>query len=98
MKKQIRYGTWETNSSSTHTFSICPKEEFEEWLDGKRLYDRWGGGDLIKKGDVPEDADEEDYETYEHWEDDEYLETFVQSYTTKSGDKIVAFGKYGYDG
>lgn len=26
------------------------------------------------------------------------LETFVQRYTSKRGDKIVAFGEYGYDG
>ena len=25
-------------------------------------------------------------------------ETFTEHYTTKSGDKIVAFGYYGYDG
>lgn len=26
------------------------------------------------------------------------LKTFVDKYTTKSGDRVVAFGKYGYDG
>lgn len=29
---------------------------------------------------------------------DTYLETFSQSFTTKSGEKVVAFGRYGYDG
>ena len=40
---------------------------------------------------------DEDTKTYEEWQYSD-LETFVYRYTSKSGDKIVAFGKYGYDG
>ena len=40
---------------------------------------------------------DEDAKTYEEWQCSE-LETFVDRYTSKSGDKIVAFGKNGYDG
>ena len=40
----------------------------------------------------------EDAKTYEEWGCCDYLETFVDKYTTKSGDRVVAFGKYGYDG
>lgn len=29
---------------------------------------------------------------------DDYLEYYEQHYTTESGDKVVAFGKYGYNG
>lgn len=39
---------------------------------------------------------DEDAKTYEEWRYSN-LETFVDRYTSKSGDKIVAFGKYGYD-
>lgn len=38
----------------------------------------------------------EDAKTYVEWLHSN-LETFVDRYTSKSGDKIVAFGKYGYD-
>ncbi len=38
-----------------------------------------------------------DIKTYEEYMDDYSLETFVQRYISKSGDKIVAFGKYGID-
>lgn len=38
----------------------------------------------------------EDYDTYESYGSDMY-ETFCKSYTTKSGDEIVAFGYYGHD-
>lgn len=40
---------------------------------------------------------DEDAKTYEEWQYSS-LETFVDRYTSKSGDKIVAFGEYGYDG
>lgn len=40
----------------------------------------------------------EHFETLDHYFDDEYLETFVERFTTPSGDEIVVFGKYGYDG
>ena len=36
--------------------------------------------------------------TYDEFFDDEYLETYCRDYTTPKGDKIVCFGKYGYDG
>ncbi len=38
-----------------------------------------------------------DAETFREWSHDCYLETFIKHYTTESGDKIVAFGKWGYE-
>lgn len=38
----------------------------------------------------------EDYNTYDTYGGDMY-ETFCESYTTKSGDEVVAFGYYGHD-
>lgn len=40
----------------------------------------------------------ERFETLDHYMDDEYLETFEERFTTPSGDEVVVFGKYGYDG
>jgi len=42
-------------------------------------------------------ADMDGFESYADWWRD-YLEEFERSYTSKSGDKIVVFGQYGYDG
>lgn len=47
--------------------------------------------------ELRENADMDDFESYEDWCRD-YLEAFEKSYTSKSGDKIVVFGQYGYDG
>ena len=41
MKRQIRRGVYETNSSSSHSITMCSEEEFEKWKDGKLLFDSW---------------------------------------------------------
>lgn len=136
MKRQIRRGVFETNSSSTHSLTICSEEEFEQWKKGELLFDEYSESfvkanslsDDDKKyaaqdyedhkdefskdwSDLSESAKEkyyikyakennivnEDAKTYEEWERSD-LEIFVDRYTSKSGDKIVAFGEYGYDG
>lgn len=40
---QIRHGVFETNSSSTHSITIVPKDEFEKWADGEIYFnnDSW---------------------------------------------------------
>lgn len=138
MKRQIRRCVFETNSSSTHSLTMCDEETFEKWKSGDLMFDEYAGefidsvpelsdeqkneakdyyessmekywkqwNDLtdlekeewygkysIKEGITPEDA-----VTYYQFMNEEYLESFVDRYTTKSGDKIVAFGQYGYNG
>lgn len=41
MKRQIRLGVFETNSSSTHTLTICSKSDFEKWKRGELLLDEY---------------------------------------------------------
>jgi hypothetical protein len=35
MKMTIRQGVFETNSSSTHSFTICHKEDYDRWVKGE---------------------------------------------------------------
>lgn len=136
MKRQVRRGVFETNSSSTHSLTMCSEEEFEAWKRGEVLFQEYGEDNFISATDLS-DKDkakaEEDYEenktefqkdwmdlseeakkkyytkyakendiidedakSYEQYMHDGDLEVFVQKYTSKSGDKIVAFGEYGY--
>ena len=138
MKRQIRRSVFETNSSSTHSLTMCTEEQFNDWKAGKLLFDRWADK-FVKplelteqdKKDAKEEyecnkemfwkdwealSDEEKekwyvkyakehnldkhshYETYEEWNHDWSLEHFTDTYTTPGGEKIIAFGKYGYDG
>lgn len=38
MKRQIRRGVYETNSSSTHSLVMCSGEEYNKWCSGKLLF------------------------------------------------------------
>ena len=144
MKYQIRQGVFETNSSSTHSISICSKQDFENWQNGKMLFDPWAEefysisdikvtrgemksfyentiaktdmGEFFKKFESLKDTElkkiedmvrsqklEEIYDTdeqgltYEQWMDSD-LEHYSKHFRTDSGDDIVVFGRYGYDG
>lgn len=138
--KQIRKNVFETNSSSTHSLTMCSKSQFEDWKAGKVLFNDWkevfveaqkmteidkeNARDEYKSlyecqsyykkwEDLSEDEinqwyskwyeergdyDRDDLKTYKEYFNYGYLETFVQCYTSESGDEVVAFGKYGYDG
>ena len=137
MKRQVRRGVFETNSSSTHSLTMCSEDEFEAWKRGEVLFKRWEEKFVkptqLSDQDKRDAEDEYNYTKDSYWKDwndlsddekekwyakyatnhnlkdynaktyNEYmcsgsLETFVQRYTSKSGDKIVAFGEYGYDG
>lgn len=135
MKRQIRRGVYETNSSSSHSITMCREEEFEKWKDGKILFDAWKEEFVdnvnltddqkeyarkeyeSKKNDFSKDWEDlsdsakekcyekyikehnlidEEYKTYNEYMNDYELGSFFDTYTTKNGEKVVAFGKYGY--
>ena len=125
MKRQVRYGVFETNSSSTHSLTMMMKKDYERWQKEKLyLFDgwpsEWNNGDapllkalytkneateFMKKNKYYHDVDVIDDELFKEAgfisSDDEgnyYLESFYQEFTTPSGETIVAFGEYGYDG
>lgn len=124
MKKQIRRGVFETNSSSTHSLTMMMKSDYERWekeglylFDGSgwswdfnkpvtnALYTREEAVEFVKNNryyDSSYEVDEEylremDFISFDD-EGSEYLEGFYSEFTTPSGETIVAFGEYGYDG
>jgi hypothetical protein len=111
MLVSIRKGVFETNSSSTHSLTMCSAGDYEEWKEGKLFYNDWNENfitkdEVYKDLEITEDMSEDvvddiindsKYYTYDRFFDEEYLETFVDRYTTKSKEEVVAFGKYGMD-
>ena len=101
MKRQIRRGVFETNSSSVHSLTMCAGDKFDEWTKGKLIWDKWSEELVSITPEIQEslDAGEAVYLTYDQFNDWDYIEfeTFKQGYTTSSGDQIVAFGYYGED-
>lgn len=98
---KIRKSLFETNSSSTHSMTMCSSEEYESWKQGKLIY---YDGSLITLEQMEEDRKnnkyfyEDEYKTHESYFKDNNYEVFEDSYITKNGEKIVAFGYFGYDG
>lgn len=124
MKRQVRRGVFETNSSSTHSLTMMMKSDYDRWQsENLYLYDGSGWGyefkspilnTLYTRDEAVEFAKYNRYYRDEKVIDDdilkemgfisgdyegsEYLEGFYQEFTTPSGETIVAFGEYGYDG
>ena len=48
---KVRQGTFETNSSSTHSITMCMESDFEKWKNGEMYWDRWNDS-LISKDEV----------------------------------------------
>ena len=72
MKRQIRRGVYETNSSSTHSLTMCSDEEFEQWKNGELLFDEWGSESFVKANSLSDDDKKyaaQDYEIHK----DEFL-------------------------
>ena len=96
IKRQIRHGVFETNSSSTHSLTMCSEEEYETWKKGDILFDDWCE-EFVKPCEVKEGYDDR-YMNYDRYWDTREMETFEQTYTTKNGERIIAFGEYGFNG
>ena len=64
----------------------------------KELKEDYPDKDFDNEDVVNELLEDYCFKTYKEYFNDEYLETFTTRYTSKSGDEVVAFGKYGYEG
>ena len=126
----IRAGTFETNSSSTHSIVMCMGDDFERFKAGELfLNECWGSTSqfLDKEFVTKEEAidiivnsryydcsknsgsiasmDKEnfeelckEFEIYSYESYGSWFEQFSDSFTTPSGERVVAFGYYGWDG
>lgn len=117
--RQIRSDAFETNSSSTHSITMCSAEDYNKWKNGELLVmdcefytreeaiknlkeNKWFIGrnqnlDWEDANSVNETLKDNGYKTYNEYGDTDF-ETFEESFVTKNGEKVFAFGRYGYDG
>ena len=111
MKRQVRLGVFETNSSMTHALTMCTDSEYRKWQNDEVYWQKWSD-DFISVEEAKEefklnsyfdDFDEwrreEGIMTYDEFGDYDYMpfETFSETYKTPSGETIHAFGYYGHD-
>ena len=60
MKRQIRRGVFETNSSSVHSLTMCMESDFNKWVTGELVWSRWGD-ELVPITDEIKKSIEEDW-------------------------------------
>ena len=95
----IRRNTFETNSSSTHSLTMCTKDDYEKWKNGELVYDCWDD-ELIEPSKQLPDEDrhyDNQYQTPEEFFNNSDYETFEENFTTPNGEEVIAFGYYGYN-
>lgn len=105
--RQIRFGTFETNSSSTHSLVIGTPEQIEKWEAGElfvNYYDDYATEFKTKEElDQMEETEEyfsrEDWKNGEEWDEaTEYLDHDSQIITTPGGEQLSIVCAYGRDG
>lgn len=103
MKIVRRVGVFETNSSSTHSLTMTTRIEHDEWKKGNYVYDSYDDMlvpiDELSEEDKAEIDSDGQYYTYEGYCDyyASNYDTFDQTYVTKNGEEVIAFGYYGYN-
>ena len=104
MKIQVRENIFETNSSSTHTLSMYMKKDWDAYEKGEKVINKYELTlhDSVEAG-MKENkySEEEDFLTAEEME--EYIEergfeSFEDKIQTPSGETVIAYGYYGWDG
>ena len=100
MKRQIRFGVFETNSSSVNTLMIMSAKEYEDfmkkWYDQDWVWDRYADCWVYY-----EDRLNDEYRYSPNpcvTSDWNYYDKETATYTTEHGDEIVAVSIYGYNG
>lgn len=125
---KIRYGVFETNSSSTHSLCVAQNEEidklknnellvnlmwnrkgylisyedaFRELIDAIHKYGHKDEATIIDSGDREEIYrlmyEYDIAERFDYYLESEYLEPYEDEFTTKNGDRVLVFGRYGHN-
>lgn len=100
MKRQVRRGVFETNSSSVHSLTMCMESDYDKWVAGEFVWSRYGNKLVPITDDIKAsmEEDEREYLTYKQFNDCDYLEyeIFEQTYKTPNKETVKAFGYYGH--
>lgn len=96
MKVQVRRGVFETNSSNTHSLTVCTQKEYDEWVHGALWLKVWDE-ELVSLDDIKRDfenyklRDYYDGETFEEWFEAEQKDHEYQSYDNWGDDYLEGY-------
>lgn len=105
--RQIRFGTFETNSSSTHSLVIGTPEQIEKWEAGELFINYYNDYATVFK--TKEELDQmaiaeesfyrDEWKNGEEWDEaTECLDHDSQIITTPGGEQLSIVCAYGRDG
>ena len=67
MKRQVRCGVFETNSSMTHALTMCTDSEYRKWQNDEVYWRRWSN-DFITIEEATKAFELDSYfDDYPHW-------------------------------
>ena len=97
---QIRRNLFETNSSSTHSLTMCTKSDYEKWGKGELVYDmdkkKFIPVSEVKEIENGEDRDKTLFKSPEEFYNWIESNLYYETYKSELND-VVAFGYYGQD-
>lgn len=85
---------WQDEDKFGTREDIIEEMKTMKWYDGTLRYSNVNWNDEDYVSDIFSD---ERIKTHEEFFENEWFETYVEEYTTKSGETVVAFGYYGHD-
>ena len=80
MKQEIRFGVFETNSSSTHSVVLLNDKEYNDWKDGKIRISVYGN--IITQEELEEEIAPHKQHAIESWnnaKDGEYPKSYYKT-------------------
>lgn len=105
--RQIRFGTFETNSSSTHSLVIGTPDQIRRWRNGELFVNYMNdyATEFKTEEELSEMAETEKVFWRDDWKDcDEWysatecLDHDSHTITTPNGEQLEIVSAYGYDG
>lgn len=87
---KIRRGTFETNSSSTHSITICNKDMYDKFVNGEDIYIDFWGNKLITKEEALEKLDK--YNEYR--KNHNTKPVTLEEYVNDPGSDVMTFETY----
>lgn len=93
MKRQVRRGVFETNSSSVHSLTMCSKSEYDEFEKGNMYIERWGSRIYSKEELIEKFKEMRDWRTKElkysgvDWNNEEEFNRVLEETDFVTGDK-----------
>lgn len=89
----VRRNVFETNSSSTHSLTMCSEDEYNKWKNGELLYKRWDEK-FYTKEQIIEKAREKQVKYLQEKEEGKTIYHYQEKYINASTDEELYKAEY----